>query len=70
MSANIGGKLIEKYGYFIPFNLTLTAYIISSILYIVVVLPLEKRKWGIDIFKYVCILFLDKQEVKCSVKRR
>ncbi len=43
VSANMGGKIIEMKGYFIPFNLTLTAYVISSFLYALLLLPLEKR---------------------------
>lgn len=43
VSANIGGKIIEMEGYFIPFNLTLTAYVISSILYALLLLPIEKK---------------------------
>lgn len=44
VSANIGGKIIEMKGYFLPFNLTLTAYVISSILYALLLLPIEVRK--------------------------
>jgi MFS family permease len=43
VSANLGGKIIEMKGYFIPFNLTLMAYIISSILYALLLLPIEKK---------------------------
>jgi predicted MFS family arabinose efflux permease len=41
LSANIGGKIIESKGYFLPFNLTGIFYIISSILYLRLLLPLE-----------------------------
>jgi MFS family permease len=43
VSANLGGHLIESAGYFLPFNLTLAAYILSSIVYFFVLLPLERR---------------------------
>uniref|UniRef100_A0A7C4UFW5 MFS transporter n=1 Tax=candidate division WOR-3 bacterium TaxID=2052148 RepID=A0A7C4UFW5_UNCW3 len=41
LSANIGGKIIESKGYSLPFNLTGIFYIISSILYLRLLLPLE-----------------------------
>ncbi|MEO0254437.1 MAG: MFS transporter [candidate division WOR-3 bacterium] len=44
ISANLGGKLIESHGYFIPFNLTLIFYVISSFLYYLFILPMEKGK--------------------------
>lgn len=44
LSANIGGKIIELKGYFIPFNLTGIFYILSSILYLKFLLPLENIK--------------------------
>lgn len=42
ISANLSGKLIESHGYFLPFNLTLIFYVISSFLYYFFILPLEK----------------------------
>ncbi|MEN3044696.1 MAG: MFS transporter [Candidatus Hydrothermales bacterium] len=44
ISANLSGKIIETQGYFIPFNLTLLFYVISSFLYFFFILPLEKDK--------------------------
>lgn len=41
LSANIGGKIIETKGYFLPFNLTGIFYILSSILYLRFLLPME-----------------------------
>lgn len=43
ISANLGGWLIQHKGYFLPFNLTVLAYILSSAVYFFVLLPLEKR---------------------------
>lgn len=42
ISANLSGKIIESHGYFLPFNLTLIFYVISSFLYYFFILPLEK----------------------------
>ncbi len=44
ISANIGGRLIEAKGYFIPFNLTIVAYLVSSFVYALVLLPMEREK--------------------------
>jgi predicted MFS family arabinose efflux permease len=43
ISANLGGRLIENTGYFLPFNLTLVAYILSSLAYFILLLPMEKK---------------------------
>lgn len=43
ISANLGGRLIEKIGYFTPFNLTLAAYVLSSVAYFFLLLPLERK---------------------------
>lgn len=43
VTANIGGWLIEEYGYFWPFNLTLAAYVLSSAVYLLVILPMERE---------------------------
>jgi predicted MFS family arabinose efflux permease len=43
ISANLGGWLIQHKGYFLPFNLTVAAYILSSAVYFFVLLPMEKR---------------------------
>ncbi len=44
ISANLGGRIIEREGYFLPFNLTLVFYVISSFLYYFFILPIEKDK--------------------------
>ncbi|MEA1912837.1 MAG: MFS transporter [candidate division WOR-3 bacterium] len=44
ISANIGGKLIEAKGYLMPFNLTIVAYLVSSFVYALVLLPMEREK--------------------------
>ncbi|MEO0246045.1 MAG: hypothetical protein ABIM82_06840, partial [candidate division WOR-3 bacterium] len=44
ISANLGGRIIEREGYFLPFNLTLVFYVISSFLYYFFILPIEKKK--------------------------
>lgn len=43
VSANLGGALIEKIGYFWPFNFTLAAYILSSAAYFFILLPMERK---------------------------
>ncbi len=43
ISANFGGWLIQHIGYFLPFNLTVAAYILSSAVYFFVLLPMEKK---------------------------
>lgn len=43
ISANLGGWIIENYGYFLPFNLTLAAYVASSAMYLFLLMPLEKE---------------------------
>jgi len=44
VSANLGGRLIHKLGYFLPFNLTLAAYVLSSAAYFFFLLPMERKK--------------------------
>ncbi|MBN2381207.1 MFS transporter [candidate division WOR-3 bacterium] len=44
VSANLGGALIEKLGYFWPFNFTLAAYILSSAAYFFLLLPMERNR--------------------------
>ena len=44
LTANIGGVLIEKFGYQIPFACTIFFYIISSLLYWKLLRPIEKRR--------------------------
>jgi len=44
LTANIGGMLIEKYGYQIPFACTIFFYIISSLLYWKLLRPIEKQR--------------------------
>jgi len=41
MSANIGGRLIESYGYLLPFTITAICYVISTLLYGILYLPKE-----------------------------
>jgi len=43
VSANFGGRLIEKYSYLLPFVITLMLYIFSSLLYFVFFLRTEKK---------------------------
>jgi len=43
LTANIGGMLIEKFGYQIPFTCTIFFYIISSLLYWKLLRPIEKH---------------------------
>jgi MFS family permease len=42
ITANIGGYLIEKTGYMIPFSFTMLFYLLSSYLYFKLLMPLEK----------------------------
>jgi len=44
ITANIGGYLIENFGYELPFAFTMIFYILSSYLYYKLLLPLEKKK--------------------------
>ncbi len=43
ITANIGGYIIEHYGYMIPFMITSLLYIISSVLYYYLLLPYDKN---------------------------
>lgn len=43
LTANIGGHLIEHYGYRIPFLFTIFCYVLSSLLYFLLLKPLEKN---------------------------
>jgi predicted MFS family arabinose efflux permease len=44
VTANIGGWLIEEFGYFWPLNLTLAAYVISSVMYFFILLPMDRNE--------------------------
>lgn len=44
ITANIGGYLIENFGYELPFAFTMIFYILSSYLYYKLLLPLENKK--------------------------
>ncbi|MBN2857021.1 MAG: MFS transporter [Candidatus Delongbacteria bacterium] len=43
ITANIGGYLIEKTGYMIPFSFTMLFYLLSSYLYFKLLMPMEKN---------------------------
>ncbi len=43
LTANFGGYFIEKSGYRIPFTFTILCYFTSSILYLILLKPLEKK---------------------------
>lgn len=43
IATSIGGYLIEKHGYFLPFTLTILFYSISTIISMFLLLPLEKK---------------------------
>ncbi|MEO0234053.1 MAG: MFS transporter [candidate division WOR-3 bacterium] len=43
LTANFGGYFIEKSGYRIPFTFTILCYLTSSILYLILLKPLEKN---------------------------
>ncbi len=43
LTANIGGHLIENHGYRIPFLFTIFCYLLSSLLYLLLLKPLEKN---------------------------
>lgn len=43
ITTSIGGNLIDKHGYFIPFSLTILFYSLSTGIFIFLLLPLEKK---------------------------